>query len=53
LFFKNGRANTISQMIEFPGKLGLMSRMASRDADTTRADYELATLKVRTEISKF
>ncbi len=50
--FKNERAITISQMFEFPGKLGLMSGMAGREADMSAADYELVALKVLTEVKK-
>jgi outer membrane protein TolC len=50
--FKNERAITISQMFEFPGKLGLMSGMAGREADMSAADHELVTLKVLTEVKK-
>jgi outer membrane protein TolC len=50
--FKNERAITISQMFEFPGKLGLMSGMAGREADMSAADYELVTLKVLAEVKK-
>ncbi len=50
--FKNERAITISQMFEFPGKLGLMSGMASREADMAAAGVELITLKVLTEVKK-
>jgi cobalt-zinc-cadmium efflux system outer membrane protein len=50
--FKNERAITISQMFEFPGKLGLMSGMARREADMSAADYERVTLKVLTEVKK-
>jgi outer membrane protein TolC len=50
--FKNERAISISQMFEFPGKLGLMSGMASREADMSAADVELITLKVLTEVKK-
>jgi outer membrane protein TolC len=50
--FKNERAISISQMFEFPGKLGLMSGMASREADMSAADHELVTLKVLTEVKK-
>lgn len=50
--FKYERAVTISQMFEFPGKLGLMSNMAGREADMSAADLELVTLKVLTEVKK-
>lgn len=50
--FQYERAITISQMFEFPGKLGLMSGMADREADMSAADYELVTLKVLTEVKK-
>jgi outer membrane protein TolC len=50
--FENERAITISQMFEFPGKLGLMSGMAGREADMSAADYELVTLRVLTEVKK-
>jgi outer membrane protein TolC len=50
--FKNERAITISQMLEFPGKLGLMSGMAGREADMSAADHELVTLKVLAEVKK-
>jgi outer membrane protein TolC len=49
---KSERAITISQMFEFPGKLGLMSDMAKREAEAVGADFELATLKVLTEVKK-
>jgi outer membrane protein TolC len=50
--FNNERAIIISQMFEFPGKLGLMSGMAGREADMSAADYELVTLNVLTEVKK-
>jgi outer membrane protein TolC len=50
--FSNERAITFSQMFEFPGKLGLMSGMAKREAEATGADYERVTLRVLTEIKK-
>ncbi len=50
--FKNERAITISQMFEFPGRLDLMSGMASREADMSAADYEFVALKVLTEVKK-
>lgn len=50
--FKYERAVTISQMFEFPGKLGLMSSMVGREADMSAADLELVTLKVLTEVKK-
>ncbi len=50
--FKNERAIMISQMFEFPGKLGLMSGMAGREADMSAANHELVTLKVLTEVKK-
>ncbi|MDZ7344268.1 MAG: TolC family protein, partial [candidate division KSB1 bacterium] len=50
--FNNERALTISKMFEFPGKLGIMSGMATREADMSAADYELVTLKVLTEVKK-
>lgn len=50
--FKNERAISISQMFEFPGKLGLMSGMARREAEISAADRELVTLKVLTEVKK-
>jgi outer membrane protein TolC len=50
--FKNERAITISQMFEFPGKLGLMSGMARREAEAAGADQDLVILKVLTEVKK-
>jgi outer membrane protein TolC len=50
--FENERAISFSQMFEFPGKLGLMSGMAKREAEATGADYERIILKVLTEIKK-
>ncbi|MGH7494670.1 MAG: TolC family protein [bacterium] len=48
--FKNERALTVSQMFEFPGKLGLMAGMARREANAVSADYEQVLLKVLTEV---
>ena len=50
--FQNERAITFSQMFEFPGKLGLMSGMASREAEMSAANYEFVTWKVLTEVKK-
>lgn len=50
--FKNERAIIFSQMFEFPGKLGLMSGMAGREAEMAAADHELVTLRVLTEVKK-
>jgi len=50
--FDNERAITISQMFEFPGKLGLMSGMAQREADISAADHERMILKVTSEVKK-
>ncbi|MDZ7265925.1 MAG: TolC family protein [candidate division KSB1 bacterium] len=50
--FKNERALTISQMFEFPGKLGLMSGMAKREAQASGAEYERVVLRVLTEVKK-
>lgn len=50
--FRNERALIISQMFEFPGKLGLMSGMARREAEMSAADHEFVTLKVLTEVKK-
>jgi outer membrane protein TolC len=50
--FKNERAITVSQMFEFPGKLGLMSDMAAREADMSEADYKRVILRVFAEVKK-
>lgn len=50
--FENERAFTLSQMFEFPGKLGLMSGMAGREAAMAAADHELVRLRVLTEVKK-
>ncbi|MDZ7364927.1 MAG: TolC family protein [candidate division KSB1 bacterium] len=50
--FNNERALTISQMFEFPGKLGLMSGMARREAEASGAEYERVVLRVLTEVKK-
>lgn len=43
--FNGERIFTISQMFEFPGKLGLMSGMARKEADGVGAD--MATIRLR------
>jgi len=48
----NERAITVSQMFEFPGKLGLMSSMAAKEADMSQADYERVILRVLTEVKR-
>jgi len=50
--FSNERAFMISQMFEFPGKLGLRSGIAGREADMSAADYDLVVLKVLAEVKQ-
>lgn len=50
--FQYERAITVSQMFEFPGKLGLMSGMAKREAEAGSAEYERFTLQVLTEVKR-
>jgi len=50
--FDSERVITISQMFEFPGKLGLMSGMARREADISAADHERVILRVTSEVKK-
>lgn len=50
--FQYERAITISQMFDFPGKLGLMSGMAKREAAASSAEYERVTLQVLTEVKR-
>lgn len=50
--FQYERAITVSQMFEFPGKLGLMSGMAKREAEAGGAEYERVTLQVLTEVKR-
>src|SRR5574341_1019768 len=44
------RIFTISQMFEFPGKLGLMSGMARKEAEAIGADVETTRLRVLREV---
>jgi outer membrane protein TolC len=48
--FNGERIFTISQMFEFPGKLGLMSGMARKESDAVGADYETTKLRVLKEV---
>lgn len=50
--FDSERAITISQMFEFPGKLGLMSGMARREADISASGHEQVILRVLAEVKK-
>lgn len=50
--FDHERAITLSQMFEFPGKLGAMSGMAGREADMAAAEYERVILALQTEVKK-
>ncbi len=50
--FDNERAITISQMFEFPGKLGLMSGMVRREADISASGHEQVILRVLAEVKK-
>jgi outer membrane protein TolC len=50
--FDNERTMTISQMFEFPGKLGLMAGMARREAEASSAEHEQVILRVLSEVKK-
>lgn len=50
--FDSEKAITISQMFEFPGKLGLMSGMARREADEAAAEHERVILAVLADVKK-
>ncbi len=50
--FENERTIGISQMFDFPGKPGLMSGMARREADAIGAEYEQVMRKVVAEVKK-
>jgi outer membrane protein TolC len=48
--FDGERIFTISQMFEFPGKLGLMSGMARKESDAVGADLETVRLRVLKDV---
>jgi outer membrane protein TolC len=48
--FNGERVFTISQMFEFPGKLGLMSGMARKESEAIGADVETTKLRVLKEV---
>jgi outer membrane protein TolC len=50
--FENERTIGISQMFDFPGKRGLMSGMARREAEAIGAEYEQVVRNVVTEVKK-
>ncbi len=48
--FNGERIFTISQMFEFPGKLGLMSGMARKESEAVGADFETVRLRVLKDV---
>lgn len=48
--FNGERIFTISQMFEFPGKLGLMSGMARKESEAIGADVETTRLRVLKDV---
>ncbi|MCL4704927.1 TolC family protein [bacterium] len=48
--FNGERIFTISQMFEFPGKLGLMSGMARKESEAISADVETTRLRVLRDV---